>query len=157
MPASFSDNAYSTGDFTTEWTSARFTITPLEGPAKNKPLKLSGVREMSGMGFAAEGVNILYGSDGASEGVKITKGRIKPNEITLKLDMLVFENTVGPMVCPIGRTPYKFNFTYQQVDPGGVATFTRKWVGCVRTGLDTDTPSDNEHTDSFKFQPTKRR
>lgn len=157
MGVGFLDNAFSTGDFTTEWTSARFTITPLEGPSRNRPLKLSGVREMSGMGFTTEGVVILYGSDGSGEGVKITKGREKPNEITLKLDMLVFQNTVGPSVCPVGRPPYRFNMTYQQVDPAGVATFTRKWVNCVRTGADTDTPADNEHTDSFKFQPMRRR
>lgn len=156
MPAAFSDNAFSTGNFTTEWTTARFTIVPLEGPSANRPLKLSGVREMSGMGFTAEGVNILYGSDGTGEGVKITKGRVKPNEITLKLDMLIFESTVGPSVCPTGRSPYRFNMIYQQVDPAGLATFTRKWTNCVRTGLDTDSPSDNEHTDSFKFQPMKR-
>jgi hypothetical protein len=152
----FTDNAYATGDFTTEWTTARWTIIPLEGPSKNKPLKLSGVREMSGMGFAAEGVNIIYGSDGSGQGVKITKGRIKPNEITLKMDMLVFQNTVGPAVAPTNGRAYRFNFTYQQVDPAGNATFTRQWFNCVRTGLDTDTPVDNEHADSFKFQPTRR-
>lgn len=156
MAQGFTDNAFSAGEFTTEWTSSRFTITPTEGPGKNKPLKLSGVREMSGMGFAREGVNLVFGSDGSGKAVKITKGREKPNEISLKLDMLVFQNTVGPVICPVSGQSYKFNFTYQQIDPAGVATFTRSWSGCVTTGDDTDSPPDNEHVDTFKFQPTKR-
>lgn len=155
MPT-FSDNAYSTGEFTTEWTSSRHTITPIEGPGKNKPLKLSGVRELSGMGFTQEGVNLQFGSDGSGQAVKITKGREKPNEISLKLDMLVFENTVGAMICPKGGKKYRFNYTYQQIDPAGNATFTRSWTGCVVTGNDTDTPSDNEHVDTLKFQPMRR-
>jgi hypothetical protein len=155
MPT-FSDNAFSSGDFTTEWTSSRFTITPTEGPGKSRPLKLSGVREMSGMGFAQEGVNLIFGSDGSGKAVKITKGREAPNEITLKLDMLVFQNTVGPQICPLDGKKHKFNFTYQQVDPAGTATFTRNWTGCVITGNDTDSPSDNEHTDSIKIKPTRR-
>lgn len=156
MAIGFSDNAYSAGNFTTEWTSSRFTLTPMEGPGRNRPLKLSGVREMSGMGFAREGVNLVFGADGSGKAVKITKGREAPNEISLKLDMLVFENTVGPFVCPKDGKSYKFNFTYQQVDPAGVATFTRSWSGCVVTGNDTDTPADNEHTDTLKFKPTRR-
>ncbi len=155
MPT-FTDNAFSTGDFTTEFTSSRFTITPIEGPGKNQPMKLSGVREMSGMGFAQEGVNLIFGSDGSGKAVKITKGREKPNEISLKLDMLIFENTVGPMVCPKNGKKYKFNFSYMQVDPAGTATFTRSWTGCTTTGADTDTPADNEHVDTFKFQPMRR-
>lgn len=154
--AGFSDNAYSAGDFTTEWTSSRFTITPTEGPGKNKPLKLSGVREMSGMGFAQEGVNLVFGADGSGQAVKITKGREAPNEISLKLDMLVFENTVGLVVCPRGGKKYRFNFTYQQIDPAGTATFSRSWTGCVVTGVDTDSPADNEHVDTLKFKPMRR-
>lgn len=156
MPASFSDNVFSAGSFTTEWTSSRFVITPLEGPSANRPLRLSGVREMSGMGFAREGVNLVFGSDGSGRAVKITKGREKPNEISLKLDMLIFENTIGPAVCPKGGNSYAFNFVYQQVDPAGVATFTRSWTRCVVTGDDSDTPSDNEHVDTLKFQPMRR-
>jgi hypothetical protein len=154
--AGFSDNAYSAGDFTTEWTSSRFTITPIEGPGKDRPLKLSGVRAMSGMGFAREGVNLIFGADGSGRAVKITKGREKPNEISLKLDMLVFENTVGPMICPKDGKSHKFNFTYQQIDPAGAVTFARSWTNCATTGGDTDTPEDNEHVDTFKFQPMRR-
>ncbi len=155
MPT-FLDNAFSVGDFTTEWTSSRHTITPLEGPGANRPIKLAGVRELSGMGFAREGVNLIFGSDGSGKAVKITKGREKPNEISLKLDMLVFENTVGPMICPKSGKSYRFNYTYSQVDPAGVATFSRSWTDCVVTGGDTDSPSDNEHVDTLKFQPKRR-
>jgi hypothetical protein len=155
MPPQFTDNSYSTGSFTTEWKTARFTITAIAGPYKNKPIKLGGVREMSGMGFTIEGVNILYGSDGTGLGVKITKGREKPNEISLKLDMLVFQNLIEPAVCPRGKA-YEFTFVYQQVDESGAQTFSRTWTKCVRTGADTDSPADNEHVDTFKFQPTKR-
>lgn len=153
---SFADNALSTGDFTTEWRTSRFTIIPVEGPGTNQPMRLSGVREMSGMGFAREGVNLVFGSDGSGQAVKITKGREKPNEISLKLDMLVFQNTVGQMVCPVGGRSYKFNFVYEQVDGAGLASFSRKWTGCVVTGGDTDSPSDNEHVDTLKFQPSRR-
>ena len=152
---SFADNVFSTGNFTTEWTTSRFTIIPVEGPGVNQPMRLGGVREMSGMGFAREGVNLVFGSDGSGQAVKITVGREKPNEISLKLDMLVFQNTVGPMVCPVGRS-YRFNFVYEQVDPAGLATFSRKWTDCVVTGGDTDSPTDNEHTDTLKFQPKRR-
>lgn len=153
---SFADNVFSTGNFTTEWTTSRFTIIPVEGPGTNQPMRLGGVREMSGMGFAREGVNLVFGSDGSGQAVKITKGREKPNEISLKLDMVVFQNTVGPMVCPVGGKSYKFNFVYEQVDGAGLASFSRKWTGCVVTGGDTDTPADNEHADTLKFQPSRR-
>ena len=153
---SFTDNVFSTGNFTTEWTTSRFTIIPIEGPGANQPMRLGGVREMSGMGFAREGVNLVFGSDGSGQAVKITKGREKPNEISLKLDMLVFQNTIGPMVCPTGGKSHKFNFVYEQVDGAGVASFSRKWTGCVVTGGDTDSPSDNEHVDTLKFQPSRR-
>mgnify|MGYP003658567142 CR=1 FL=1 len=119
-------------------------------------MRLGGVREMSGMGFVREGVNVIYGSDGSGQVVKITIGREKPNEISLKLDMLVFQNTVGPMVCPVGGKSYKFNFVYEQVDPAGVATFSRKWSKCATTKGETDSPSDNEHVDTFGFQPSRR-
>lgn len=155
MGTSFSDNALSTGTFTTEWTSSRHTITPTEGPFANKPIKLSGVRELSGMGFAQEGVNLLFGSDGSGQAVKITKGREKPNEISLKLDMLVAEFVALLAIAPPGKR-YKFNYVYQQVDPAGTATFSRTWTGCVVTGGDTDSPSDNEHVDTIKFQPMRR-
>lgn len=160
MPPNFTDNSFSSGNFTTEWTTARFTITvtdPSVGAAafRNRPIKLSGVRELSGMGFAVEGVNILYGSDGTGLGVKITKGREKPNEISLKLDMLVFQNLIEPAACPRGKA-YRFTFVYQQVDESGAQTFSRTWTDCVRTGADTDSPSDNEHVDTFKFQPKRR-
>ncbi len=155
MTFGFSDNAYSAGDFTAEWTSSRFTITPIEGPGKNKPIKLSGVWEMSGMGFAQEGVNLIFAADGSGQAVKITKGREAPNEISLKLDPLVLENVVAAFVCPPGRR-YKFNFTFQQVDPAGVATFTRNWQKCVVTGNDSDTPTDNAMGDTLKFKPTRR-
>lgn len=155
MPGSFSDNAYSAGDFTAEWTSSRFTITPIQGPSKNKPLKLSGVWEMSGMGFAQEGVNLIFSADGSGQAVKITTGREAPNEISLKMDPLVLQNVVAPMVCPPGRR-YKFSFVFQQVDPAGFATFERRWTGCVVTGNDSDTPSDNAMGDTLKFKPTRR-
>jgi hypothetical protein len=155
MAVGFSDNAYSAGDFTAEWTSSRFTITPLEGPGKNKPITLSGVWELSGMGFAREGVNLIFNADGSGRAVKITKGREAPNEISMKLDPLTNQNVVAPNVCPVGRS-YRFNFVFQQVDPAGVATFERKWTGCVTTGNDSDTPSDNAMGDTFKFKPTRR-
>ncbi len=155
MAGSFNDNALSTGGFTTEGTSSRFTIIPTEGPGANKPIKFAGVREMSGMGFAQEGVNLVFGSDGSGQAVKITKGREKPNEISLKLDMLVSEFVALPVIAPPGKR-YKFNFVYQQVDPAGTATFERRWTGCVVTGSDSDTPADNEHVDTLKFQPTRR-
>ncbi len=155
MAASFSDNAYSAGDFTAEWTSSRFTITPLEGPSANKPIKLSGVWELSGMGFAREGVNLIFNSDGSGQAVKITKGREAPNEISMKLDPTVLQNVLLGALCPAGKS-YQFNFVFQQVDPAGVASFTRKWTGCVVTGNDSDTPSDNAMGDTLKFKPTRR-
>ena len=102
------------------------------------------------------GVNLVCGSDGSGQAVTITTGREKPNEISLKLDMLVFQSTVGPKVCPVGGKSYKFNFVYEQVDGAGLASFSRKWTGCVVTGGDTDSPSDNEHVDTLKFQPSRR-
>lgn len=157
MPAFFIDNAYSTGTFEPEWTSSRHTITPLEGPFILLPMQLSGVHELSGMGFAQEGVNLVFGSDGSGRAVKITKGREKPNEISMKLDMLVSENVLQPAIAPKQTgAKYKFNYVFQQVDPAGLVTFSRTWTGCVVTGMDSDTPPDNAHMDTIKFQPTRR-
>lgn len=157
MPVSFDDNAFSTGAFATEWTTCRHTITATEGPFANKPIRLSSVRELSGMGFAQEGVNLLFGSDGSGKAVKITKGREKPNEISMKLDMLVSENVVQPAIAPKDSgKKYRFNYVYQQVDPSGTTTFSRKWTSCIVTGVDTDGPGDNEHVDTIKFQPMRR-
>jgi hypothetical protein len=152
----FADNAYSAGDFTAEWTSSRHTITPLEGPLRGRAIKLSGVWELSGMGFAREGVNLIFSADGSGQAVKITKGRENPNEISMKLDPLTFQNVVEPAVCPRNGRAFRFNYVFQQVDPAGVATFERSWTGCVSTGTDSDTPSDNAMGDTFKFKPTRR-
>lgn len=156
MPVGFFDNAVSAGDFAAEWTSSRFTITPTQGPAANQPMKLAGVWELSGMGFAREGVNLVFDASGSGRAVKITKGREVPNEISLKLDPATFENVINVYICPPGQS-HKFNFTFQQVDPAGVATFTRSWTGCVTTGDDSNTPNDGTpHDDTFKFKPTRR-
>lgn len=155
MALGFTDNAFSAGSFTAEWTSCRFTITPLEGPRANQPIKLSGVWELTGQGYTREGVNLVYTADGTGQASKITKGRENPNEMSMKLDPLVNENILKPAVSPPGRV-YRFNFTMQVVDPAGAATFTRSWTGCVPTGEDTETPGDNAMSDTFKFKPTRR-
>lgn len=153
---SFADNAFSVGTFTTEWNTSRHTIVPTEGPGANQPIRLSGVIEMSGMGFTREGVNLVFGSDGSGRAMQITKGREKPNEISVKLNMSVANSTVAPVICPRGGTVYKFNYIYEQVDPAGVTSFSYKWTDCIVTGSDSDTPSDNIHADTLKFQPKRR-
>lgn len=153
----FSDQSVAVGGFAVAWDSVRFTITPTEGPKKNQRLTLAGVWGISGMGFAKEGVSLVYVADGTGIAKKITYGREKPNEISLKLDPLVFQNVVGPAVCPPKTRGYKFNFEVQHVDPAGAVTYSKRWTGCVTTGDDANNPEDGSpHDDTFKFQPTAR-
>lgn len=153
----FADQAVAAGGFAVDWNSCRFTITPLEGPAAGRPLKLEGVWGISGQGFAREGVTLIWPADGTGVAKKVTYGREKPNEISLKLDPLTFHNVLERYVCPPKSRGYKFNFEIQHVDPAGVSTYSKRWTGCVTTGDDGNNPEDGSpHDDTFKFQPTAR-
>lgn len=153
----FADQAVAAGGFAVEWNANRFIITPLEGIFAGQQLRLEGVWTMSGEGFAREGVNLIWPADGTGIAKKVTYGREKPNEISLGLDPLTFQNIVAPAVCPAKSRPNRFNFEVQRVDPSGLATYTKRWTGCVVTGDDADTPEDGSaHKDTFKFQPTAR-
>jgi len=152
----FADQAVAAGGFAVEWNSLRFIMTPTEGVFANQQLRLEGVWEMSGEGFAREGVNLIFPADGTGVAKKITKGREKPSEISLGLDPLTMQNVVVPAVCPPKSAPRKFNFEVQRVDPAGVTTYSKRWTGCVVTGSDADTSADSPHKDTLKFQPTAR-
>jgi hypothetical protein len=153
----FVDNAIAAGGFAVEWNSSRHIITPKEGPFILTPLQIMGVWGLSGMGFSIEGVGLIYAADGSGQAVKITKGREKPNEVSLKLDPLVYENVVKNAVCPPGIR-YLFDFQVQHVDPSGLVTFSRSWSDCVVTGCDENTPEDGTPWDgTLKFQPKRRK
>lgn len=157
MIGGFADQAVAAGGFAVDWNSCRFTITPTEGLFIGQPLKLEGVWDISGMGFTREGVNLIWTADGTGIARKITKGREKPNEISLKLDPLTNQNVVMPAVSPPKLAPRKFNFEVQHVDPAGIVTFSKRFTGCITTGTDAENPSDGTpHADTFKFQPTAR-
>lgn len=153
----FADQGVAAGGFAVDWNCCRFRITPLEGPAANKPLLLMGVWGISGMGLAKEGVTLIWPADGTGVAKKITTGREKPNEISLKLDPATQRNVIERYVVPPKTRGYKFNFEIQYVDPAGTNTFSRRWTGCVMTGVDSESAEGGEpHADTFKFQPTAR-
>jgi hypothetical protein len=157
MIGGFVDSAIAAGGFAMEWNQSRHIITPKEGPFILTPLQIMGVWGLSGMGVSTEGVGLIYAADGSGQAQKITKGREKPNEVSLKLDPLTYENVVKNAVYPVGFR-YKFDYMVQHVDPSGLATFSRTWVDCVVTGCDENTPEDGSPWDvTLKFQPTRRK
>lgn len=157
MPiAGFDDNAATSGGFAVDWNSTRFILTPLSGPKLKTPMRLAGVYDVTGDGFTREGVNLVYAADGTGQARKITRGREKPDEISLVLDFDTYDSFVEPNICPPGITRL-FNFAIQVVDPAGIATRSRLWLQCATTGSTFERPSDgNVHKGTFKFQPTRR-
>lgn len=153
----FADQGLADGDFAVDWNSCRFILVPLQGLLALQEIRLEGVWEISGDGYSREGVNLIWTADGTGVARKITTGREKPNEITLKMDPLTYEYVVKPAVSPPNARPRLFNFQIQVVDPVGVMTYSNKYLKCVDTGTDHNRPSDGTpHDGSFKFQPTRR-
>ncbi len=158
MAVGFADNALAAGDFTQEWVTVRFTYTPIEGPFRNRPIKVAGFWEFSGDGYTREGVTPIYDASGTGEPVKMTKGRFKANECTAKHDPQVWRDIIEPRIAPKGSQPYRFNLTIQKIDPAGVATQTEQRLGCITTGVDYETPNDgNPFSAAHKFSPRIHR
>lgn len=155
--AGFADSSIATGGFAVAWTSLRFSLQLLGGPFAGPPLRLVGVKTMSGLGVTIEGVNLVWGADGSGQALKITQGRENPDEITWGCDPDTLDTVILPRVrSPQNGRKYLFNATVQKVDSAGVSTRSRVLYGCTLTGFSEETPEGGDpHTYSFKFKPTR--
>lgn len=144
---SFLDNATATGSYAPDWKALRFEV--LIGGVT--AVRLVGVREQSGGGYAQEGVNHVYDASGSGLAAKITSGRQKPNEVTLKLDPVTYTNIWVPYV--IGRL---FGFKVTKVGAVLVASTSDLYEGCTDGGMDPESPNDgNPLAQTVKFTATR--
>jgi len=150
---SFADNATAVGGYAPSWTEVRFTVTPARPVpgVGGGPLTLAGVREFSGGGYTQEGVNTVYASNGTGLAVKITRGRQKPNEVSLKLDPETYRN-IWAKVAKAGL----FNFQMQLISASGTTSSVETYEGCTDTGLEPQVPNDGSPVEkTVKFMATR--
>ncbi len=162
---SFADQVVATGGLAIAWTQLRFTLKtgPNAGQNQNANLDLIGCRNLSGAGFTREGVALVFGSGGDSQALRITPGRVAPNEATLGLDPATWRQVWLPNVTRrVGGKPSLkpalFTLQMQVVDELGAATFSVMWIDAIDTGLDLDTPETGDPVESkVKIKPTRIR
>lgn len=116
-------------------------------------LRIVGVLEHSGLGFTFEGVSHVYGADGSGEPIKITMGRLKPGEVTIKVLPGTYR-ALQPII--EGRL---FDYQVVNVAAGVDPTTIDQLSGCTLTGVEKGTNNDqgtpNDY--SIKFTGTKVR
>jgi hypothetical protein len=148
----FFDNASAVGGYAPSWVDVRLTIIPKGKNAGVGPLRLRGGRELSGSGYSKEGVTHVYDASGTGEPAKITKGRMKPNEVSLTLDPESYRN--GYLRYCAGPDADLFDFQVQTVGANGIPSTSKTYVDCTDTGLDDQTPNDGNPLQSLvKFMP----
>jgi hypothetical protein len=141
------DNATGSGDFAPDFKSLRFEVT-IGGVTS---VRLIGVREQTGGGYAVEGVTHVYDASGSGEPANITSGRKKPNEVTLKLDPLTYTNVWVPFV--VGR---RFDFKVTTVGAASIASTSDVYEGCTDGGMEPENANDGTPiARTVKFMATR--
>lgn len=134
---SFADNSTATGGYAPSWTELRFEIVPKGIAAGLGARRIRGVREFTGGGYTIEGVTHVYDASGSGKPAKITRGRQKPNELTLKLDPETYRQHVAPLLAK-GLIDLKLTL----VGAAGVLSTTEVYEDCTDAGMDPVMPND---------------
>lgn len=142
MGAEFADNATAVGGAAQTWRQLRFEV---DG------LRLVGVLEHSGLGFSFENVNHVYGADGSGEPIKVTQGRKKPGEVSIK----VLPGTYAILSARI--TGRLFRYQVVNVGAGLEPTTTDQMLDCTLTGVEKGTNNDSGTPNDYTIKFTGRK